>query len=99
MDEPFTGVVYLEGSGVTTDFRSLKGKRIGYVGEFGKIQVSWSRSWASARLCTFRSVACMARPGGRACCFVMMAKAMRGRREEVGNVPAVGVGREQCTQP
>lgn len=39
MDEPFTGVVYLEGSGVTTDFRSLKGKKIGYVGEFGKIQV------------------------------------------------------------
>lgn len=46
MDEPFTGVVYLEGSGITTDFRSLKGKRIGYVGEFGKIQVShhtWHR--------------------------------------------------------
>ncbi|KIN01447.1 hypothetical protein OIDMADRAFT_123350 [Oidiodendron maius Zn] len=39
LDEPFTGVVYLEGSGVTTDFRSLKGKRIGYVGEFGKIQI------------------------------------------------------------
>ncbi|EGD85808.1 uncharacterized protein TERG_02078 [Trichophyton rubrum CBS 118892] len=26
-------------SGITTDFRSLKGKRIGYVGEFGKIQI------------------------------------------------------------
>lgn len=39
LDEPFTGVVYLEGSGITTDFQSLKGKRIGYVGEFGKIQV------------------------------------------------------------
>ncbi|PWN53465.1 putative thiamine biosynthesis protein [Violaceomyces palustris] len=39
MDEPFTGVVYLEGSGISTDFRSLKGKRIGYVGEFGKIQI------------------------------------------------------------
>lgn len=39
LDEPFTGVVYLEGSGITTDFRSLKGKRIGYVGEFGKIQI------------------------------------------------------------
>ncbi|EPQ26436.1 uncharacterized protein PFL1_06084 [Pseudozyma flocculosa PF-1] len=38
MDEPFTGVVYLEGSGIT-DFRSLKGKKIGYVGEFGKIQI------------------------------------------------------------
>jgi pyrimidine precursor biosynthesis enzyme len=39
LDEPFTGVVYLKGSGVTTDFQSLKGKRIGYVGEFGKIQI------------------------------------------------------------
>ncbi|KAI2085667.1 Glycylpeptide N-tetradecanoyltransferase [Ophidiomyces ophidiicola] len=39
LDEPFTGVVYLKDSGVTTDFRSLKGKRIGYVGEFGKIQI------------------------------------------------------------
>lgn len=38
MDEPFTGIIYLEGSGIT-DFQSLKGKRIGYVGEFGKIQV------------------------------------------------------------
>lgn len=39
LDEPFTGVVYLKGSGVTTDFESLKGKKIGYVGEFGKIQI------------------------------------------------------------
>ncbi|VVT54513.1 uncharacterized protein SAPINGB_P004113 [Magnusiomyces paraingens] len=39
LDEPFTGVVYLKGSGITTDFQSLKGKRIGYVGEFGKIQI------------------------------------------------------------
>ncbi|CAX40408.1 pyrimidine precursor biosynthesis enzyme, putative [Candida dubliniensis CD36] len=39
LDEPFTGICYLEGSGITSDFRSLKGKRIGYVGEFGKIQV------------------------------------------------------------
>jgi pyrimidine precursor biosynthesis enzyme len=39
LDEPFTGVVYLKESGITTDFRSLKGKRIGYVGEFGKIQI------------------------------------------------------------
>ncbi|EPQ52999.1 TPA thiamine biosynthesis protein [Gloeophyllum trabeum ATCC 11539] len=37
--DPFTGVIYLEGSGVTSDFRSLKGKRIGYVGEFGKVQI------------------------------------------------------------
>lgn len=39
LDEPFTGIVYLKESGITTDFRSLKGKRIGYVGEFGKIQI------------------------------------------------------------
>ncbi|OAA59192.1 NMT1/THI5-like protein [Niveomyces insectorum RCEF 264] len=39
LDEPFTGVLYLKSSGITTDFRSLKGKRIGYVGEFGKIQI------------------------------------------------------------
>ncbi|CAO1624781.1 unnamed protein product [Parajaminaea phylloscopi] len=39
MDEPFTGLVYLEGSGITTDFTSIRGKTIGYVGEFGKIQL------------------------------------------------------------
>jgi pyrimidine precursor biosynthesis enzyme len=39
LNEPFTGVVYLAGSGVTSDFTSLRGKRIGYVGEFGKIQL------------------------------------------------------------
>ncbi|AOA65181.1 Hydroxymethylpyrimidine phosphate synthase involved in thiamine biosynthesis [Komagataella phaffii CBS 7435] len=38
LDEPFTGILYLESSGIT-DFQSLKGKRIGYVGEFGKIQL------------------------------------------------------------
>lgn len=39
LDEPFTGVLYLKSSGITADFRSLRGKRIGYVGEFGKIQI------------------------------------------------------------
>lgn len=40
LDEPFTGVIYLkQESGITADFTSLKGKRIGYVGEFGKIQI------------------------------------------------------------
>lgn len=40
LDEPFTGVIYLkQESGITSDFASLKGKRIGYVGEFGKIQI------------------------------------------------------------
>jgi pyrimidine precursor biosynthesis enzyme len=39
LDEPFTGVVYLKDSGITTDFKTLKDKRIGYVGEFGKIQI------------------------------------------------------------
>ncbi|RKO91861.1 NMT-1 like protein [Blyttiomyces helicus] len=38
LDEPFTGVLYLKSAGkITEDFSSLKGKRIGYVGEFGKI--------------------------------------------------------------
>ncbi len=41
LDEPFTGVVYLKDSGITTDFRSLKGKKIGYVGEFGKVYDSF----------------------------------------------------------
>ncbi|KAL1301900.1 hypothetical protein AAFC00_006079 [Neodothiora populina] len=39
LDEPFTGVVYLKSSGITPDFHTLKGKKIGYVGEFGKIQI------------------------------------------------------------
>ncbi|AMD21007.1 HEL274Wp [Eremothecium sinecaudum] len=39
LDEPFTGLLYLKGNGITEDFQSLKGKRIGYVGEFGKIQI------------------------------------------------------------
>jgi pyrimidine precursor biosynthesis enzyme len=30
-------VVYLKDSGINPDFRTLKGKRIGYVGEFGKV--------------------------------------------------------------
>ena len=51
LDEPFTGVVYLEGSGVTTDFRSLKGKRIGYVGEFGKV-----REWGISDLTMMRCI-------------------------------------------
>ena len=32
-------MVYLQSSGITPDFRTLRGKRIGYVGEFGKIQI------------------------------------------------------------
>lgn len=39
LNEPFTGVVYLRSSGITPDFTTLKGKKIGYVGEFGKIQL------------------------------------------------------------
>ena len=38
LDEPFTGVVYVKDSGIATDSRSLKGKEIGYVGEFGKVR-------------------------------------------------------------
>ena len=41
LDEPFTGVVYLKDSGITTDFKTLKGKRIGYVGEFGKVRLGF----------------------------------------------------------
>lgn len=32
-------MVYLKSSGINADFQTLKGKRIGYVGEFGKIQI------------------------------------------------------------
>lgn len=39
MDEPFTGLVYLKDSGIT-HFKDIKGRKIGYVGEFGKVQVS-----------------------------------------------------------
>ncbi|CAB4256486.1 similar to Saccharomyces cerevisiae YDL244W THI13 Protein involved in synthesis of the thiamine precursor hydroxymethylpyrimidine (HMP) [Maudiozyma barnettii] len=39
LDEPFTGILYLKNSGITENFQSLKGKKIGYVGEFGKIQI------------------------------------------------------------
>ncbi|KAI8071444.1 NMT1/THI5 like-domain-containing protein [Gongronella butleri] len=40
LDEPFTGVIHLKHkSGIDGTFESLKGKRIGYVGEFGKIQL------------------------------------------------------------
>ena len=35
----FTGLIYLKGSGITEDFTSIKGKRGGYVGHFGKIQL------------------------------------------------------------
>lgn len=36
MDEPSERVIYLERSSVTSDFASIRGKRIGYVAEFGK---------------------------------------------------------------
>ncbi|BGP20628.1 hypothetical protein JCM10213_007164 [Rhodosporidiobolus nylandii] len=46
LDEPFTGVIYLKGgvdgkdTSDASDFGAwLKGKKIGYVGEFGKIQI------------------------------------------------------------
>jgi len=39
LNEPFTGIVYLTSSGITANFTTLKGKKIGYVGEFGKIQL------------------------------------------------------------
>jgi pyrimidine precursor biosynthesis enzyme len=53
LDEPFTGVVYLKDSGITTDFRSLKGKKIGYVGEFGKV-CGWIPSIEARRIANSR---------------------------------------------
>jgi len=38
LDEPPTGLIFLKSSGIT-DFASLEGKKIGFVGEFGKIMV------------------------------------------------------------
>jgi pyrimidine precursor biosynthesis enzyme len=39
----------LKDSGITTDFRTLKGKRIGYVGEFGKVSSTQSSKHSSWR--------------------------------------------------
>ncbi|KAJ3207052.1 glycylpeptide N-tetradecanoyltransferase [Dinochytrium kinnereticum] len=37
LDEPFTGIIYIKSNKtITEDFESLRGRRIGYVGEFGK---------------------------------------------------------------
>lgn len=38
LDEPFTGLLYLKSSGIET-FDDLKGRRVGYVGHFGKIMI------------------------------------------------------------
>ncbi|KAG9692843.1 NMT1-domain-containing protein, partial [Aureobasidium melanogenum] len=58
LDEPFTGVVYLKSSGITTDFRSLMGKRIGYVGEFGKIQIDELTSHYGMKPSDYTAVRC-----------------------------------------
>ncbi|KAH6679825.1 thiamine synthase [Halenospora varia] len=58
LDEPFTGVVYLKDSGITTDFRSLKGKRIGYVGEFGKIQIDELTKYYGMKPTDYEAVRC-----------------------------------------
>ncbi|EPE03008.1 nmt1 protein [Ophiostoma piceae UAMH 11346] len=58
LDEPFTGVVYLKSSGITTDFHSLKGKRIGYVGEFGKIQIDELTSYYGMTPDDYTAVRC-----------------------------------------
>lgn len=58
LDEPFTGVVYLKSSGITTDFRSLMGKRIGYVGEFGKIQIDELTSHYGMKPTDYTAVRC-----------------------------------------
>ncbi|KAJ5146452.1 uncharacterized protein N7515_001016 [Penicillium bovifimosum] len=58
LDEPFTGVVYLKSSGITEDFRSLKGKRIGYVGEFGKIQIDELTKYYGMTASDYTAVRC-----------------------------------------
>ncbi|KAM0153406.1 hypothetical protein ACHAQE_000675 [Botrytis cinerea] len=58
LDEPFTGVVYLKDSGITTDFRSLKGKKIGYVGEFGKIQIDELTKYYGMEPTDYEAVRC-----------------------------------------
>jgi len=58
LDEPFTGVVYLKDSGITTDFRSLKGKKIGYVGEFGKIQIDELTKYYGMQPSDYEAVRC-----------------------------------------
>ncbi|PKY03784.1 thiamine biosynthesis protein [Aspergillus campestris IBT 28561] len=58
LDEPFTGLVYLKGSGITEDFRSLKGKRIGYVGEFGKIQIDELTKYYNMTTSDYTAVRC-----------------------------------------
>ncbi|KAL7748182.1 Glycylpeptide N-tetradecanoyltransferase [Sorochytrium milnesiophthora] len=37
LDEPFTGVVFVKSKSGITDLASLRGRKIGYVGEFGKV--------------------------------------------------------------
>ncbi|KIV95252.1 hypothetical protein, variant 2 [Exophiala mesophila] len=58
LDEPFTGVVYLKESGITPDFTTLKGKRIGYVGEFGKIQIDELTSHYGMQPSDYTAVRC-----------------------------------------
>ncbi|KAK6833383.1 protein NMT1 [Apiospora arundinis] len=58
LDEPFTGVIYLKDSGITPDFRTLKGKRIGYVGEFGKIQIDELTSHYGMQPSDYTAVRC-----------------------------------------
>lgn len=58
LDEPFTGVVYLKSSGITTDFRTLRNKRIGYVGEFGKIQIDELTSHYGMQPSDYTAVRC-----------------------------------------
>ncbi|KLJ13719.1 protein NMT1 [Blastomyces silverae] len=58
LDEPFTGIVYLKDSGITTDFRTLKGKRIGYVGEFGKIQIDELTKYYNMSAADYTAVRC-----------------------------------------
>lgn len=58
LDEPITGVVYLKDGGITPDFRSLIGKKIGYVGEFGKIQIDELTKYYGMEPTDYEAVRC-----------------------------------------
>ncbi|KAI8969037.1 NMT1/THI5 like-domain-containing protein [Mycotypha africana] len=39
LDEPFTGIIHFKNKSGIKEFKDIRGKKIGYVGEFGKIQL------------------------------------------------------------
>lgn len=47
-----------QGSGISQDFTSLKGKRLGYVGEFGKIQIDELTKYYGMKPEDYTSIRC-----------------------------------------